>query len=608
MGLYKRLLGFLKPHIFIFLIGFLFIGITTLTDGISLSMLIPLADKVLGGKEIIIDKELPNILESLIGYINTMSRLKLLNIMGASILILVFLKGLSHYGQQYFMQNLGSRVIRDIRIRMFEKYHSLSLDFFNKRKTGDLISRIIYDPSTIQNTVSNTLTDLIFQTLRAIMFSIIVFTINFKLSLLIFLLAPFIALPIIHIGRVLRKVSRWTQEKMSDISSTLYETISGVRIIKIFNMQNYEINKFRDYNQRFFKLKLKSVKRVAAISPISEFFGTVGAVAILVIGGRQVISGTLSFGIFLFYLGSLLSLVRPINRLARIHGVNQKALAAAERIFYILDMQSTIKENPAANVLEKYNKDIVYADVYLSYDDKKTYVLKNINFRVKKGQIVALVGPTGSGKSSLINLLPRFYDPSEGKILIDGKDIRDYTLHSLRDKISMVTQEVILFNDTIKANIGYGSGNISEEEITSAAKTAFAHGFISSMPYGYNTVVGDRGIRLSGGEKQRIAIARAIIKKAPILILDEATSHLDAESTIIVQKAIDKLIVNKTVFVIAHRLSTVKNADKILVINEGHIIQEGTHSSLLNQGGLYEKLYSLQFKDIPEEKINECMD
>jgi len=577
--------------------GFLFIIITTITDGVQLGMVIPLADIVLGGKEIAVNKELPLFLDKLISYLNSIPRLRLLNMMGGAIIVLIVLKGIARYGQEYFMQKLGLKVVRDIRNFMFEKYHGLSLDFFARSKAGNLASRVVYDPSVIQDTLSLGVSDLILQTLRVILFTVVIFTMDWKLSLLILLVTPLIALPIVRIGRALRKVSLWAQEKMADINSTLYETITGVKIIKAFNMQGYEIEKFKSYNHRFFKIGVKSVKRMAAISPISEFFGTIAAVVVLIIGGREVIKGNVSFGIFICYLGFLLSLIRPINRLARVHGINQKALAAAERIFDVLDTTATVKDHDETVTLEKYSTDIAYCNVWFNYDEDES-VLKNINFNVKKGEIIAIVGPTGSGKSSTVNLLPRFYDPTEGKILIDGKDIKHFSLHSLRDKIAVVTQDIILFNDTVKANISYGSHDAKDEEIIAASKDAFAHDFISSMPHGYNTVIGDRGFRLSGGEKQRIAVARAMLKNAPILILDEATSHLDTESEKIMQRAIDRLMFHKTVFVIAHRLSTVKKASNILVLDKGEIAQFGTHEGLLKEGGLYKRLYSLQFSDV----------
>jgi subfamily B ATP-binding cassette protein MsbA len=383
---------------------------------------------------------------------------------------------------------------------------------------------------------------------------------------------------------------------MADINSLLAETISGVRIVKAFNMENYEITKFSGQNNDNYKLEMKAIKRNLFLNPLTEFIGAFCGITVFFLGGKEVIAGRLSFGIFGLFLGSLLSIIRPFKKLSQVNALTQQALAANARIYDILDTQPTLKEKEEAIALPHLRKNIIFENVWFRYEPDTPDILKDINLEVNYGEMVAFVGPTGAGKTSLTNLIARFYDPQKGRILIDGVDIKEVTLKSLRQQIGMVTQETILFNDTVKANIAYGRPQASIDEIESAAKKAFAHDFIMKMPQGYDTIIGDRGFKLSGGEKQRLAIARAILKNPPILILDEATSQLDSESERLVQEAINKLIENRTTFCIAHRLSTVRQADKIVILDKGKIVDIGTHEQLLAKEGLYKRLYETQFQ------------
>jgi subfamily B ATP-binding cassette protein MsbA len=401
----------------------------------------------------------------------------------------------------------------------------------------------------------------------------------------------------IGVGKVLRRLSKSSQEKMADINSLLVETFIGVRIVRAFCAEDKEKSKFNRQNQDYYKLAMKSIKRVLILSNATELIGVAMALFIILYGGRQVIGGTLSFGAFALFMAALLSLIRPFKKLSQVNSIMQQALAASRRIYEVLDMVPSIKEVADAVKLPGFKNRVVFEDVCFSYADQE--ILKNINLEVKKGEILAIVGPSGVGKTTMADLIPRFYDPKKGRILIDGVDIKNVTFQSLRQQIGIVTQEIILFNDTIGANIAYGKPDATQEEIEQAAAQAHAFDFISNLPLGYGTVIGDRGMKLSGGERQRIAIARALLKNPPILILDEATSQLDSESERLVQVALDRLIQGRTVFIIAHRLSTVKNAHTIVVLDKGRIIQQGTHSDLISRDGLYRRLYQMQ--DLSEE-------
>ena len=415
---------------------------------------------------------------------------------------------------------------------------------------------------------------------------------NIKLAIISVILVPLIAFPIMKVGKVLRKLSKKSQEKMADLNSLLYETIIGTRIVKAFNMENYEIEKFNRVNFDYYKLSLKSIKRLLALNPITELLGALATVAIIWWCGQDIISGKISFGVFGVSMGALLSLLRPFKKLSQVHSINQQAVAASERIYEVLETEPTVAEKQNARELPGFKGKVAYENVWFNYGENA--VLKGINLEMSKGQMLAVVGPSGTGKSTLLDLIPRFYDPQKGRILIDDVDIREYTLKSLRQQIGIVTQETILFNDTIKANIAYGNKAAAWDDIERAAVQAHAHDFIRHLPQAYDTVIGDRGMKLSGGERQRIAIARALLKNPPILILDEATSQLDTEAERIVQEALDRLMQGRTVFVIAHRLSTVRHAQRIVVLDHGLIVEQGTHAELLSRDGLYKRLYQMQ--------------
>lgn len=589
---YLKLLKFVKPYLGSFSIATVCMAFSAAFDGVSLAMLVPLTDKVLTNKKIIIPGKLPQFLSGFVDKINNTEPAVLLNYMAVSILVLFFLKGLFGFFQGYLMSDIGQKVVRDIKAKLYAKIQTLSLDYFTHKRGGELISRITNDVKLVENAVSYGSTDLVYQGLQVIIFTSLTFFIYFKMALLTFLLLPLIAFPIVRVGKALRKLSKRSQEKMADTNSLLYETIIGTRIVKAFNMEGYEIEKFNRVNYDYYKISMKSIKRLLILNPATEFLGCIAGVFVFFWGGREVIAGRLSFGIFGLFLGSLLSMIRPFKKLSQVNSLNQQAMAASERIHDVLETNPIVIDKPGALELAGFKNDIIFEHVWFNYGDNE--VLKDINLKVLRGQMLAVVGPSGTGKTTLLDLIPRFYDPARGRILIDGIDVKEVSLKSLRRQIGIVTQETILFNDTIRANIAYGNLTAGQEKIEEAAIRAHAHEFIKHLPLGYDTIIGDRGMKLSGGERQRIAIARALLKNPPILILDEATSQLDLEAERIVQEALDRLIQGRTVFVIAHRLSTVRNAHRIVVIEKGSLVEEGSHSELIIRDGLYKRLYSMQ--------------
>ncbi|MFA5350737.1 MAG: ABC transporter ATP-binding protein [Candidatus Omnitrophota bacterium] len=589
---YLKLLKFVRSYYGLFAIAIVCMGFSAIFDGVSLAMMVPLADKVLTNKKIIVPAKLPDFLANLVDKINNTSPEVLLSYMVVSVLVLFFLKGVFGFFQSYFMSDIGQRVVRDIKSKLYTKIQSLSLNYFTHKRGGELMSRINNDVRLVENAVSYGSTDLIYQSLQVVIFSTVIFFIYFKMALVSIIFVPLISLPIIKVGKVLRKLSKRSQENTADTNSLLYETIMGARVVKAFNMEEHEIKKFNKVNMDYYKLSMKSIKRTLLLNPSTEFLGCIAGVLVFFWGGREVIAGKLSFGVFGLFLGSLLSLIRPFKKLSQVNALNQQAMAASERIHEVLETEPNVKEPLAPKNLSGFKQNIRFSDIWFSYAG--TQVLKGINLDVSYGQMLAIVGPSGTGKSTLVDLIPRFYDPQNGSVFIDGVDIREFNLKSLRNQVGIVNQETILFNDTIRANIAYGKLDASDREIEDAARKAHAHDFISKCPQGYNTIIGDRGVKISGGERQRIAIARALLKNAPILILDEATSQLDSTSERIVQEALDSLVTGRTVFMIAHRLSTVRNANRIVVLDRGVIVEQGTHSQLLENKGLYKRLYDAQ--------------
>ena len=528
--------------------------------------------------------------------------LTMLKLIPLAIVGIFLLKGVFDYGQAYLMSHVGQRIIADLREKIYNHLQSLSLSFFTRNPTGVLMSRITNDVSVVQGAVTDAVTGLLKDLFTIIGLVGVVFYRDWRLAIIALVVFPLAVYPIVKFGRKLRSYSSRSQTTMGDISTILLETISGNRIVKAFNMEEYEQKRFARENRKLFSIQMKSVRVRAVSHPLMEMLGGLGIACIVFYGGYNVIKGVATPGTFFSFLAALLMLYEPVKRLSGVNNTVQQGLAAASRIFEVLDTVPEIRNKPGAKIITSVSEGIEYRNVAFKYDEDR--VLKNINLQVKVGEMIAFVGASGGGKTTLVNLLPRFYDVSSGEILIDGQDIRDISQESLRSMIGIVTQQTILFNDTVRNNIAYGKISEPFGEIVKAAEAAYAHRFIQNLPNGYDTVIGEQGVKLSGGERQRLSIARAILKNAPILILDEATSSLDSESEIEVQKALEYLMQGRTTLVIAHRLSTIRKANRIVVIANGVVVEEGAHEELLEKDGEYRKLYLLQFIDSDPKKAN----
>jgi len=520
---------------------------------------------------------------------------RMLMLIPVAVILIYLIKGACHYAQSVIMNFIGQRVIADLRYRLYEKIQRQSLAFFTQNPTGVLISRITNDVNFMKEAVSEAVTNLFKDSFTIVCLIFVIFYRDWKLAIIAMVVFPLTIYPIATFGRKMRKVATRTQVTMGSLTSLLQETISGTRIVKAFSMEEHENERFAGENERLFRLTMKSVAISAISSPFMEFLGGIGIAVIVFYGGYQVIQGHSTPGTFFSFLTALIMLYEPIKRLTNVNNKIQQGISAAFRVFGIIDTTPDILDAPDAVELPRISQGIALEDVSFRYED--TPVLKDIALRIPAGEVLAFVGMSGGGKTTLVNLIPRFYDVTSGRILIDGRDIRTATIASLRKQIGMVTQQTILFNDTVRNNIAYGSFEKPEAEIIRAARAANAHDFITRLPQGYDTLIGEQGTKLSGGERQRISIARAILKDAPILILDEATSSLDTEAEIEVQGALENLMQGRTTLVIAHRLSTVRNADRIVVLVGGRIIEEGTHDELLARQGEYAKLYAMQFKE-----------
>jgi subfamily B ATP-binding cassette protein MsbA len=519
-----------------------------------------------------------------------------------AILVVYLLKGTGAYLSSYLMTDVGQRVVRDLRNVLFRHILGQSAAFLSQQTTGRLMSRITNDVGQVQRAVSETMGDLARESLSLLGFAALLFYYDARLALVCLTGAPLVVYPLVRLGQRVRRTARRSQEALEQMSHLSAEAIGGHRIVKAFGGEGREAGKFERASQHFYRTSMKVTSVLSVLPPLMEFIGGIAFVAALVYGSQEIADGRLSPGEFTAFVAALFMMYAPAKRLSRVNADLQQAMAAGERVFEILDSHNEVQERPGAVALPPFRQRIDFRDVRFNYGGSSgPPTLDSVSFSVSAGQMLAIVGRSGAGKTTLVNLIPRFYDVTGGSICVDGRDLRDLTLASLRPQISIVTQETVLFDDTIATNIAYGRPDATPDEIEQAARAAHAHEFIEQLDLGYHAMIGERGQRLSGGQRQRLAIARAILRDSPILILDEATSSLDAESEMLVQDALSNLMRNRTSFIIAHRLSTVRRADAIVVLARGRIVESGTHDELLALGGAYAKLYELQLQDEPSE-------
>jgi subfamily B ATP-binding cassette protein MsbA len=527
--------------------------------------------------------------------------LTMLKIIPAAVVVIYLLRGLGMYGQDYLMNYVGESIIQHLRNDLYDRIQDLPISFFHREKTGVLMSRITNDVNIIKTMVSTAVTGSLKDSFTVIGLTFVIFYRDWKMALFAFIVLPIAFFPVVEFGKRVRRISTGCQEAMADLNSFLHETFAGNKIVKAFGMESYEKKRFFDMALDLFKLEMRAVVARSLSSPIMEFLGGLGIAFIIWYGGYKVITGSSTAGTFFSFMAAVLMLYDPVKKLSGLNNAVQQGLAAADRIFDIIETESDIKEKKNPVKIDRRPHRVTFENVYFKYDD--VMVLKDINLDVNAGEILALVGMSGGGKTSLVNLIPRFYDVTRGAIRIDGLDIRDASLSSLRDQMGIVTQEPILFNDSVRNNIAYGKQDATDKAIVAAAEAAYAYDFIQAFPNKFDTSIGELGGRLSGGEKQRICIARALLKDAPILILDEATSSLDTESEMLVQKALENLMKGRTTFVIAHRLSTIDYADRIVVIVDGRIVEEGKQEELISMRGEFFELYQMQYSNGYDKKV-----
>lgn len=573
MTLYLRILSYIKPYMHR-LIFAMFCTIMAAAGNLYIPWIIKdMIDEVLADKN------------------GTM-----LNWIAASIIAIFVVRGLFWYGQNYLMSYIGQSVIIDIRAAVFKKLQRLSVSFYDKNKTGTIMSYVTNDVNALQSAMVENTIEMITEGFILIGSLVAMIYLDWRLTLFTVCTFPVVLWFMEFFGKKIRKTGGRIQECTADITSVLQESVASARVIKSFVREDYEVDRFDVENRANFRANMKNAQLMATLTPVVELVAAIGVTMIIWYGGNNVINGTITAGSLVAFLTYAVNISNPIKRLTRVIGNIQKALAAAQRVFMIIDMPEEIAESRDAKQLPEVSGKVEFQNVSFAYDDKGN-VITDLSFSVKPGEVIAIVGPSGAGKSTIANLLPRFYDVNKGDIKIDGHSVREVTLDSLREQVGIVPQETMLFNGSVYNNILYGRLDATKEEIEAAAKAANAHDFIMQLTDGYETKLGDRGVNLSGGQRQRIAIARAILKNPRILILDEATSALDTESERVVQEALDRLMVGRTSFVIAHRLSTVKNADKILVLEKGNLVESGTHDELLALDGLYAHLYKIQYRN-----------
>ncbi len=580
MRLYLRLLEYMRPYWGRLIVAAACSGLVALFTGAYAWLVRPALDEVFINKNVTWMVFLP-----------------------VALMLVSVLKGVSSYGQTYLMTYVGTRVVTDIRQQLFGHLMRLPVGFHLKNPSSRMMSRVINDVNWIQNAVSGVLKDLFQQTLTFLVLLGVVFYQNWRLTLLSIVVIPLSVYPMVWLGARLRRLATTGQERTADMSTALQETLTGIRIVKGFTREAAEDARFARINESYFRTWMKSTQVSAVTSPVLETVGVLGVAGIIWYGGAQVIRGTMTPGTFFSFLTAVFLMYTPIKRLASANNTIQQALAAAERVFGVLDVKTEAATDTGTRELDGVRSAVELRNVSFRYEGIETPALQDISLRVRTGEVLAIVGSSGAGKTTLVNLIPRFYDPTEGAIFIDDVDLREIRLAALRRRTGIVSQETLLFDDTVRNNIAYGKDEMNEEAITDAAKAAYAHEFIMRLPNGYDTLIGENGVKLSGGERQRLAIARALLRNPPILILDEATSSLDTESERMVQMALANLMEGRTTFVIAHRLSTVQRADRIAVLAGGRLVEIGRHEELLAKAGVYQRLYQMQFQDEGEDDV-----
>jgi subfamily B ATP-binding cassette protein MsbA len=579
MPVFKRLVQYIKPYWWRILIA---IFASSALGGLEASfayMVEPLLKKIFLTKDMLIFSFLP-----------------------FAIILLFIVRAVIRYLNDYYMSTAAQLAVQDVRNEIFRKNIFLDLQFFHRNQTGSLMSRIVNDVAGMQNGVGEILSGVFRDSIGLITLLGVIFYRDWQLALISIIVIPVTIYPASILGKKMKLTARKGQEEAGSFTSILQETLSGIKVVKSFSLEQNMIAQFREANLKFYYLTRKMIKYNALSSPISEVITSFGIAAVIYFGGSKVMAGKMTAPEFFSFITAMALLYSPLKKLINTYGSAQRCIGASERVFEIIDATPEIIDPPEGHILAGSDNRVEFQNVRFKYQDD--YILENINLVAESGQIVALVGPSGGGKSTLVSLVARYYDCSDGRVIIGSHDVRDIAKSSLMEHIALVDQETILFHDSIANNIRYGKPDASNDEIIRAAQAAYAHDFIMEMPQGYDTSIGDRGVRLSGGQRQRICIARALLKDAPILILDEATSALDTESEKMVQKALDNLMSNRTSFVIAHRLSTVHHADRIIVLENGHIAESGTHNELIQNNGLYSRLYSLQFNDKAKDDPN----
>jgi len=607
-----RLLRYVRPFLLQLFPGVALLAAVGFLEAFRLILLKPVLDRVLNpasGSENILLFTIPRIgrpvyLQQFVpSYMHSAWTIVAFALVASTIL-----KGLLDYAGTYLVNHAGFGMITDLRDDLYNAILRQSAAFFSKHATGTLLSTMVSDIDRVQYAMSAVLAEFLQQIFTFIFTAAAVVVIGGRLAWVLLLFAPIIVYSSRKIGSRVRHHTRRGQDKLAEIQNILHETITGNRIVKAFNTENWEISRFRQAARRLFRANLRSVAAAAISSPLMDVLGAIAVALLLLLGRNQIKSGELTTGAFVAFIAAVFSLYNPVRKFAQFNNNFQQALGASSEIFRFMDLEDDVREKPRAKTLPKFSGSVQFEQVSFAYaaeseGGEARGVLRNIDLEVKRGEVLAIVGSSGAGKSTLVHLIPRFFDASGGRVLIDGYDIRDVTLASLRAQIGIVTQDTILFNDSVRNNIAYGQPFTPQKEVEAAARAALAHDFIRAMPAGYDTPIGERGVRLSGGERQRLAIARALLKNAPILILDEATSALDSESESLVQTALHNLMEGRTVFVIAHRLSTVRRANRIVVIENGTIADVGPHDELMSRLGTYRRLYDLQFTNLDAPRI-----